>query len=668
MKKSRVILVIGILLAICTGYVLRLVKLQLIDGASYLEQSMNRVVSKSTLPAVRGEILDRYCRPLVTNTSSLSVEINLVACPDLNGTIAALEGLFEEYGEDYRDTFPISAEQPFLYTTTDFSTVFRNFVEKRDGSLDQTADQVLDSLIQYYKLTDLPKEQARNVIAVRYEIERASGGSFYTFAEDVSLPLVTAVRERASKLRGVVVTMASTRNYTEENFASHILGYLGKMDSAEVDSYVEKGYSMNELVGKAGIENICESYLRGTAGTRYTEVDVTGTVTGILKDDAAKSGNDVILTLDKNLQEITENSLEKTIASIRAQNGEASAKSGAAIFMDIETGEILSMASWPDYNLSTFYEDFDTLSKDEGHPYVNRVISGTFPPGSTYKIVTAIAGLEEGVITENTLYTCTGQYTYYEQYQPSCIDYTAHGTINVTQALQKSCNCFFYDIGRQIGSDKLAEYAKKLGFGSLTGIDLKNEVPGIVACESWRNAQGREWNRGEDLLAAIGQTDNAATPIQLLSAVATVANNGISVQPHLIKSILNRETGESVTESSSTVFSVPGISQKTLDIVRRGMEMVTEQGGSAYSAFLDFSVVSVAVKTGTSEVSNGLPTALMVGYAPAENPKIAFAVVIENGGRNVNSYTASVVKDGLSYYFSNLDAFDSVPLPGELVP
>ena len=325
------------------------------------------------------------------------------------------------------------------------------------------------------------------------------------------------------------------------------------------------------------------------------------------------------------------------------------------------------MASFPDYNLSTFYQDYATLSQDSNSPYVNRAISGAFPPGSTWKIITAIAGLEEGVITKNTTYRCTGQYTHYEDYQPTCNNATAHGVVNVETALQKSCNCFFYDVGRKIGSDKLAEYAKKFGFGTKTGIELAGELSGTVASKSYRESLGKVWNAGESLLAAIGQTDNAVTPLQLASLAATVANDGVMMKPYLIRSITNRDEGISL-ETEPVAVDL-GISKNALSLVQSGMNMDTNvKGGTAYGPFRDYGIVQVAGKSGTAETPPGQAAALFVGYAPVNNPQVAFSVVIEHGGTGAYVYTTQVIKDVLSYYFSSRDAFDSVADSNELLP
>ena len=667
MKKSRIAILSVAFAAVLILFVVRLVKLQLIDGDYYRTQSLERVVTKTVEESARGEILDRYGLPLVQNKTVLSVNLDLNICKDVNGTISAMISVFDSYKQEYTDRLPISDSEPYIYTEETLPKEFYNFLEKRKISTSATAETVISGLISYYKLEEYSPIMARAIIGVRYSMFRSGSPSIYPFASGVSVEIITALKER-DEMIGVEISTGYSRSYTEENFASHILGYIGPISANEYETRKDQGYALTDTVGKDGIEKICEDVLRGKDGYRYIEVNSAGAVTSELEGEKAQFGSDVILTIGKNMQQITEESLASAVEGAKKLNGEESATAAAAVFMEIETGEILSMASNPDYNLATFYEDYAELSQSSSSPYVNRAVSGAFPPGSTWKIVTAIAGLEEGIITKNTTYRCTGRYTYYSDYQPTCYESNVHGVVNVESALQKSCNCFFYEVGRQLGSDKLAEYAALLGFGSKTGIELSGEISGSIASKTAREEAGGIWNGGENLMAAIGQSDNVVTPLQLTNLVATVAGNGVRTKPYLIRSITNRDTGET-TETPSVQKETLQISEKTLQTVRNGMyKVVNEQGGTVYSYFRDFDIVSVAAKSGTAEYAKGHPTVLISGYAPANDPKIAFTVVIEHGGKGANAYTSQVVKDVLSYYFSNQDSFDSISDSNTLLP
>lgn len=668
MKKSRIAILCLLFASVLALFIMRLVKLQIVDGEFYRTQSLARVVTKTVEESARGEILDRYGLPLVQNQTVLTVNLDLNICKNVNQTLASMIGVFDSYSHEYADLLPISKTEPYIYTEQELPPKFIEFLEKRKVDVSVTAEEAVSDLISYYQLEEYSPSMARAIVGVRYSMFQSGSPSIYPFSTDVSMEVITALKEREEEMVGVDISTGYTRSYTEENFASHILGYLGPISAAEYETRREKGYALTDTIGKDGVEKICEDLLRGADGYRYIEVNSSGAVTSELEGKKAVFGSDIILSIGKNMQKITEESLATAVKNARERNGEKAATAAAAVFMDLETAEILSMASNPDYNLATFYEDYATLSQSSNSPYVNRTIAGTFPPGSTWKVITAIAGLEEGVITKNTSYHCTGRYTYYSDYQPTCYDGKAHGVVTVETALQKSCNCFFYEIGRKIGSDKLAEYAAMFGFGSKTGIELSGESIGSVASKSAREQKGGIWNAGESLMAAIGQSDNTVTPLQLVSMVSTIANNGTRLRPYLIRSVTNRDTGETMETASETVAAL-NISEKTLEIVRNGMyKVINEPGGTVYSYFRDFDMVTVAAKSGTAEYASGHPTVLVTGYAPAENPKIAFAVVIEHGGTGANAYTCQVVKDVLSYYFSNQDSFDSVSDSNTLLP
>ncbi len=675
-KLGRVAVLGIIFLIIFAVFVYRLVDLQIIEGAAYAEKSQSRVVTKTTVKAARGEILDRNCRPIVLNNKVFTAEFNMSLMKDLNGTIEKVITIFEGCGQAYQTDFPITVTKPYAFEASVFSSEkafaeFKKFLESKKIDPNLSAEEIVSLLAKKYDISGYNDDMTAKIVSVRYAMEFHTVNRFYTFAEDISLSAATALKEHTGELPGVTVEELPVRIYSHDYFASHIIGTVGKIYAEEYEALEKKGYAPNDTVGKDGIEKVCEDVLRGTDGYRYAIQDITGnsTETVTSKDKDPQKGNDVILTLDMNMQLICEKSLPEIIASLRELNGEEAASSGAAVFMEIETGEILSSASYPTYNLETFNKDYDILSKQQkASPYLNRVISGVFAPGSTYKMVTAVAGLETGVLSPSTTYSCPSRYTYYDDYQPTCFASTAHGRVNVMTALQKSCNGYFFDAARKMGIDTLDEYCYSLGFGTLTGIELPNEKPGLVASRAAREAKGLYWTDGETLLAGIGQSDHAVTPLQLCNYVATIARRGSRLEPHIIKSVRNNETGEIVSETQPKEVVHSNFSEKTVELVLRGMEMVTESGGSLYSSFSDYNLTSVAAKTGTAEVTNGLPNSLLVGVAPAEDPKIAFAVVIENGGAGSSATLAVLVKEVLTYYFAGKDSAETVHAPGTLLP
>lgn len=668
-------MVFAVFLIICAVFILQLIKLQLIDGEDYAERSRNSVITKTSVKAPRGDILDRYCSPIVQSETVMTVEVDKSSVKNLNNKILYLINVFESTKDTYYDTFPISKKEPYIYSE-DFlankSKVnsFNKYLSAKKIKTNLTAADTIKALIKYYKLTEMPIEDAIKVIAVRYEMEARGSANYYNFASDISIETATIIKENSDDLPGIYINVEPVRAYSEEYFASHIIGNVGIIYAEEYEVLRSEGYSYDDYVGKDGIEKYAENYLRGTNGYRYTARDTTGSVVDIIEDISAVPGNDVILTIDKDMQIVTEESLAKIVRMLKEQNGEEAATSATAIFMDINTAEILSMGSYPTYNLETYNKDFNYYTQSGLKPYVNRAISGLFPPGSTFKTIVSVAALEEGIITPDQIFQCDGKYTYYETYQPSCYLYShyglTHGKITVKEALMKSCNCFFFDVGRQLTIENISKYGKLLGFGAKTGIDIYGESKGILASRENRESSGGQWQYGETLMAAIGQSDNTVTPIQLVNAIATIANGGTRYKPHIIKAVRDRENGELIMETEIEVLEKIDLKSSTVDAVIEGLRLNVVYGGSAYDGFKDFDVVTVGVKTGTAEVSNGLETALMVGVAPIENPQVAFVVVTENGGSDAAAINSELVKDVLSYYFKS-EAHDETNSIGTLI-
>ena len=669
-NNSRVLRPLAVLIVfvlIFSLFVFRLVKLQLIDGESYRAASEQSVVTTSVVKASRGDILDRFCRPIVQSTKTLSVVINRNATTDFNQTVYDLIRVFESCDEEYINTFPISVTQPYTYLEyAEIGSKFKTYLSEKKISEDLSAEEIMGKLIDYYGLENFENEYQGKIVSVRYEAELRTSGNLFIFASDVGTTASTLVKENGEKLSGVYLDVEPTRVYTYDYFASHILGTVGRISAEEYSQLSSEGYAIDDFIGKSGVEKSMEQYLRGINGQQSTVRDSTVTVTDVLREIEPEPGDDLILTIDTYMQSIVEKGFESLVSDYKELNGEEAARSAAAVFIEVETGDVLAMGSWPTYNLATYNNDFAELSADPGKPFVNRAISGLFSEGSTFKMVTAIAGLETGIINKNSSRICTGVYTYFPTYQPSCFNRTAHGEVTVETALQKSCNVFFFDVGRLVGIDTLNEYAEMLGFGQKTGIELTGEVSGTVAGRKDRESKGQSWEEGETLLAAVGQTDNTATPLQLASYIATIASGGQKHTPHIVKAVRDRETGDIIMETSTDSIDL-GISSETIETVIDGMKLVTDPGGSAYSGFRDFTYCKVAAKTGTAEVAEGLPGSLLVGFAPADDPKIAFAVVVENGGANSTSINAALVKDVLSYYFSGYGSVAEYENEGELL-
>lgn len=647
----------------------RLFYLQIVKGDDYLLQSEKKLSRSITVKAPRGEILDRYGRPLVTNRSSFTLKIDSVAWKDAdkNKVLLSLVSICNAHGNQYLDSLPVTKEAPFSYTyhfeeNAGAERAVVEFLRKYDWEENTYAGDLVNLIC---KENDVPENlsdtEKRALAGIYYEMEQRTFNSSnpFIFAEDVGVPLVTEVKERSRELSGVMVDVDSVREY-QTPYAAHVLGRVGIIYKEEYAELSEKGYKMNDIVGKDGMESILEPYLRGTDGSREIETTSTGKVTGILSADNPIPGNNCILTLDIKLQEAAEKSLAKTVPRLREEGatnsrwGGENAKGAAMVVLDVRNGDTLALASYPTFSLADYNKNYNTMLNDPLRPMFNRAIGGTYPPGSTFKMVTSIAGLETGTIKKNSIIDTKGIYTYYApSYTPMCDVYKTyhrvHGPINVETALQVSCNYFYYDIGRIMGIDTLSSYAERLGFGTKTGIELSGEKAGQVASKELVEKRGDVWYPGQTLAASIGQSETLVSPIQLAQYTATLANGGTQYKPHLLKSVKNPIDNTTVYDQKAEVTATMGFKEINLDTVRSGMQMVAmEEGGSAYSVFKDYPV-KVAAKTGSAQAPGG-SHALFVAYAPADDPEIAVAIVVENGGQG--SRIASCAKDIFDAYFN----------------
>ena len=415
---------------------------------------------------------------------------------------------------------------------------------------------------------------------------------------------------------------------------------------------------MNAIIGKEGLEKSLEEWLKPTSGTRTVKVDqISGSIVSDEITTAPLPGADCYLTLDIGLQAVLEQALEDTILNLRAGNPATDkgtdAAGAAAVVMDVNTGEILAMASYPTYSLITFSQDWAELSQSTLSPYLNRAISGTYAPGSTFKMVSAIAALEEGIVTPTEKIKDEGVYRYYApNYTPACWIWNSrgrtHGDLTASDALKYSCNYYFYEVGRLTGIETLNLYAKQFGLGQKTGVELTNEKSGILAGRESREARGGSWYGGDTIQAAIGQSDNLFTPLQLCSYIATLANGGTRYQPHLLKEVRDYTGSQVLSDGNSAVLDRLTISQETLDAVYAGMLGVTTEDGTASSIFANYPI-KVAGKTGSAEVGNGSANGVFVAFAPYDDPQIAICVVGEHAGSGGN--VAPVAKEAMNYWF-----------------
>lgn len=665
LTREYVLLILVIMVGLL--FFVRLIDLQIVNGAEYREKSLKKMARTVEVEAPRGEIYDRNGIVLASNRLGYDLSIYRTKIDNLklNEIILKTLNILEKNGDKFNTSFPIENGKIKLYNDKEKKNLLETFDVKETATL----NEIIEIACKKYEILDTYNELEKlNIIKVRYEIS-INGYSLFKsvkIATDISYESMAMIEEIKSELPGIYVNTVSKRIYPYSNLFSHLIGYTGKIDEEEYANLKGEGYSYISSIGKLGVEKTYEKYLKGVNGIIRTEVDSLGNTTSEYTYSQAISGANVTLTVDYRLQAKAKEALVKVINDIKQGNGRykkyADASSGAVVALNVKTGEVLSMVSYPDYDTNLFINGITNskwreLNANSLRPMFNRIIGGTYSPGSTYKMLTAIAGLESKAITTTERIRDTGVYAY--GHHPKCWIYTAnggtHGNINVSQAIKVSCNCYFYEVGRRMGIDELVKYTKNFGLGQKTGIEILGEQIGMIAGDD----KTKEWYLGDTLSAAIGQSYNSFTPIQMVNYIATLANGGTLNKVTIIKSVTQGDVQISDEELNNYAKEITGVDFKVVNnnlnknnikAIVDGMESVTsELGGTSYIAFrnTDF---KVAGKTGTAEVSKGSPNAIFVGFAPISDPEIAVVAVIEHGGSG--TYTADVVKPILEEYFN----------------
>ena len=635
--KRRVIALLAFFGAFLLLFAVVLYDAQILHGGENRAKSISSNAASETVTASRGIITDRNGKVLVSNRLAYTLVFDRSGFDDdaaLNAAILRLVQLCEETGTGWNDTLPIGRVGNFLRYSNARSETFDKFIEKNDLTSGASGRQLLSELRELYHVDEsLSEREARLIVGVRYELHSRDS---YTFAEDVSTEVLSLITD--GRYEGVTIRTASARVYNTA-LAAHILGTIGPIWQEEWSSnedtgyvgYADKGYSMNDLVGKDGVEKAFESYLRGADGRRLITTDETGKITGELYTREPQPGGTVALTLDIDLQADVEAALAETISGMIDKD--SNERGGAAAVVSVGTGEVLALASYPTYDLSTFNEDYDELVNDQRLPMFNRATQGIYAPGSTFKMVTAVAALESGIITPSSIIQDRGIYTYYKDPQPMCWIYSqtgsTHGRINVSQAITDSCNYFFYEVGRLTGIRTLDSYASQFGLGQSTGIEI-GDSSGVLASPEWAESHDQEWTDGQTITAAIGQSYNLFTPLQLANYVATLVGGGDHYQAHLLKNVKAYDNSRLLYMYDDNPINTVEMSDTTLSAVTRGMHELTVSGSVAYA--FENCVVSAGAKTGSAQVGTDIANGVFVAYAPYEKPEIAVAIVIEKGG------------------------------------
>ena len=470
------------------------------------------------------------------------------------------------------------------------------------------------------------------------KIKKHTGFDPIHLKNDVGPDIITILEERKDDFPGVVVETQPIRNYVNNNLASHIFGYVSEINDAELEKKKAEGYKSGDIVGKFGLEKVYDKELRGVDGGGQVEVDVTGKPVQILGKKEPIPGHNLYLTIDDKVQKALEQAVDEQLQYLQSKGGYPNAKAAAAVAVNPQTGQVLAMASRPAFNPNLFAggissKDWKEINDNPNHPLDNKAISGEYPPGSTFKIITGAAALEEKKVTPEEKILDTGKHWIIPKGNAMG---EALGWLDFREALAKSDNVYFYEMGNRLGIDLLEKYARLFGLGKTTGINLPYEMEGLVANKQYKKkVYDDDWYLSETFDAAIGQGFQLTTPLQMAMVLSQVANGGISYRPYLVNKIVD-SNGSLVQDFKPEKLGELPISKKTMDIIRESLRNVALEGGTAGLLFKDFPV-NIAGKTGTSENPHGSDHGWFVAYAPYEKPEVVVVVIVEQGGFGASS-------------------------------
>ena len=662
--------VLGSLLALAlVVYIGVLYDIQVNQHDYYLARSIRTITQEETVEASRGVITDRSGREMVSSRSSYNLTFDSSALDegeDENEAILRLVKLCQSQGVAWVDNLPITKTAPFSYTFTSltelnetqrnrFTAFLRDQLEvvpedttAEDitadylSSLGLSAHALVERLRQEFKVpVTFSLNEARSVIGVQYElsIRKLMNTTAYAMVEDIDTQMISLLND--GDYAGAKITASSVREYNT-TYAAHILGTVTPIWAEEYDALKEQGYSGNDRIGRSGVEAAFEQYLKGTDGKRIVSTNADGKITGEYYEKAPQPGNTVELTIDLSLQQAVESALAEAVADMNAEDGDETRGAGAAV-IQVGTGEVLALASYPTYDPAAYNRDYNSLLANPANPLLNRATQGAYVPASTLKPLVAVAALEEGFTTPSEKIKDTGKW-YYPGDPNSwmwCWNHSGHGWVNATTAVTNSCNYYFATMGYRMGMDTLREYLTAFGLGQNTGIEIGDRAGTLPENPPGENQA--PW-------AAFGQGNQLYTPLQLANYVATLVSGGKHCQPHLLKAVKSYDNTQILAVGDSTPANVVEMKDSTLQAVKEGMLGYTQPGGQVYSYFKDC-VVTAGAKTGTAQLGGGTTNnGVFVCFAPYDDPQIAVSIVIEHG--NAGAALASTAVKILNAYFT----------------
>ena len=668
----RLIFISALIVVLCFTCVVRLLQIHVIDAGMYDQQALRTYTATQTLQAVRGRIIDSNGLVLNTNELSYNVILQRAFLPvgGENEVIAGILDVLIKHGHEWRDNIPILLEPTLPRKGFQFKNVPEEELDKFKVNLglnyDATVENCIKALAENYKInTDrYDRQMVRYIGGVRYEMERKdfSFRNFYLFAEDISLDMIIELREKALILRGVDIADSAVRVYLEGERLPHVRGRINAINAEQYEALKDSGYSINDTIGFFGLEMTKESVLRGENGIREITRDGSGEV---LSDEIVKpaiAGHTIKLTIDTDFQQTLQEILANHISWINRPGASprrpwTETGGGSIVVLDVTTGGILGMANYPTFN-GDDYLDL-VLAEMNGepplphNPLIDRSAGHGYRPGSSFKPLTGAAGLIHGVVGRHDTVNCRGRYNFFSDYSAGCVGPFGH--VNIVSALVNSSNCYFYDVGRRVGIEKLNETWEGFGVGQNLNCDFPMYPGRMVTPETYEALHGSPLTGGNIIQASIGQSEMLLTPLHMATAAMTIANNGKRLRPHLVHSVWNYDGTELIRETQPEVvydMNPDGIHDAAFAAVQEGMHALGQRQRHYY-VHLPY---LPAYKTGTPEIiSKRLYNSAIIGYYPYDNPKIAFGIMLEGG-----EYSRRAIRNIIDAYF--YDCYEPAPL------
>ena len=681
--RFRAGIVILAVALVMTFFCVHLYSMQIVD-AEQKGQNITTYKTRTRVRATRGDIVDTDGNVLVTNRASYDLVFNhyvILNCGNPNERLLELALLCKKLDIRYNDHLPITLDTPFQYTLSDQSSAWQGYFQAflvNRGNLDSdiSAQLLMQQLRKSYEIPESwSDETARLVIGLRYELTLRNGVTNlpnFVFLEDISDTQLSAILEL--NVPGLNVETTTVRRYCT-TYAAHVLGYIGAMNAEQWAQYKPLGYELDALVGQSGFELAFESYLHGVDGVRVDVVTADGTIIDSYYEVEPQPGKNVEVSIDLAMQMAAEDTLEETILNLRSDDKNATesghdAEGGAVVALDVKTGQVLVCASYPSFDLSGLFTNWNEINAAQYDPLVNRALNATYPPGSTYKPLMVIAGVESGSITPEELIWDAGRYTKYASsgFAPECLQFTnygyTHGHVNAATALKYSCNYYFYVLAERLDIKYWDSVAAGMGLGEPTGVELYEYLGRRANAANkallYAGTDQAGWYKADQVLAGIGQSINKFTPIQLASYTMGLANGGIRYKATFLDRVLSADYGSVAFENPSQILTNFAMSETAYRTYLDGMKQVTDQGGTAYTVFKNYPV-KVAAKTGTAETDTGSANGAFICFAPADDPQIAICIYGEKAGGG--SRLASVAKAVLDAYFGyttgSADSFEN---------